>query len=96
MNRIEQSYKPMYLHRKLGMAIQDTVADAFHYDFNLIVEEYDLYQQMTPKMQNELIQFIFGRFMSNFKYFFNSCERGFKNEFVIWLYARVHSPSMTL
>ena len=40
MKRIELSYKPHYLHPKLGKQIQDTVRDAFHYDFNLIVEEY--------------------------------------------------------
>jgi len=43
MRRIELSYKPYYMPRKLGKSIQDTVADAFHFDFNLIVEEYNLY-----------------------------------------------------
>ncbi len=44
MKRIELSYKPYYLHPKLGKLIQDTVSDAFHFDNNLIVEEYNLYQ----------------------------------------------------
>lgn len=44
LKRIELSYKPNYMHPKLGKQITDTVRDAFHYDFNLIVEEYDLYQ----------------------------------------------------
>jgi len=43
MKRIELSYKPYFMHPKLNKQIQDTVADAFHFDFNLIVEEYDLY-----------------------------------------------------
>lgn len=47
-------------------------------------------------MQTELIKLIFGRFMNNFKYFFNSCEQGFKNEFVIWLYCRIHLPSRVI
>ena len=34
--------------------------------------------------------------MNNFKYFFNSCEQGFKNEFVIWLYCRIHLPSRVI
>ena len=50
MKRIERSYKPYYLPRDLGKQIQDTVADAFHFDFNLIVEEYNLYHQLSPKM----------------------------------------------
>jgi len=55
-----------------------------------------MYQQLTPKMQTELINLIFGRFVSHFKYFFNSCEQGFKNEFIIWLYVRVHYPNAEL
>ena len=43
-------------------------------------------------MQTELINKIFSRFISRFKYFFNSCESGFRNEFVIYLYARIHGP----
>ena len=68
--------------------------DAFHYDFNLIVEEYCLYQQLTPKMQIELINKIFGKFIVTFKHFFNSCEIGFRNEFIIWLLARNYRPNM--
>ena len=96
MKRIELSYKPHYLHPKLGKQISDTVRDAFHYDFNLIVEEYDLYQQLTPKMQIELINKIFGKFIITFKHFFNSCEIGFRNEFIIWLLARNYSPNMVV
>ena len=55
MRRVELSYKPHFLHPKLGSDIQATVSDAFHFDHNLIVEEYSLYQQLTPKMQTELI-----------------------------------------
>ena len=47
-------------------------------------------------MQTELIKLIFGKFMSRFKHFFNSCETGFRNEFIIWLYARVHSPNKVI
>lgn len=41
-------------------------------------------------MQTELIMKIFSKFISRFKYFFNSCEVGFRNEFIIWLFARVY------
>ena len=47
-------------------------------------------------MQTELIKQIFGKFISRFKHFFNSCETGFRNEFIIWLYARVHSPNKVI
>ena len=40
MKRIELSYKPYYMHPKLNKRISSTVSDAFHFDFNLIVEEF--------------------------------------------------------
>ena len=52
-----------------------------------------MYQQLTPKMQTELINLIFKEFLGRFKFFFNSCDIGFRNEFIIWLYARVHKPN---
>ena len=91
MKRIERSYKPYYMPNPLARRIQDTVEEAFRSDFNLIVEEFDLYQMLTPKMQTELIHKLFNKFIARFKYFFNSCEVGFRNEFVIWMFARKHS-----
>ena len=40
-----------------------------------------------------MINKIFGKFISMFKHFFNSCEIGFRNEFIIQLYARVYRPN---
>lgn len=90
MKRIERSYKPYYMPNPLARSIQDTVEEAFRSDYNLIVEEFDLYQMLAPKMQTELIQKLFSRFINRFRYFFNSCEVGFRNEFVIYLFARKH------
>ena len=56
------------------------------------MEEFSFYQQLPPKMQTELIDKIFKSFIKRFDHFFNSCEIGFRNEFVIWLHARVHKP----
>ena len=47
-------------------------------------------------MQTELINKIFGKFISMFKHFFNSCEIGFRNEFIIYLYARVYPSNTTI
>ena len=43
MKRIERSYKPYYMPPLLGQNIITTVTEAFHFDYNLIVEEYTLY-----------------------------------------------------
>ena len=96
MKRVERSYKPFYMPPQLAKRIQDTVQEAFRSDYNLIVEEYKLYQQLTPKMQTELIQKIFNKFIARFKYFFNSCEIGFRNEFIIWMYARSYIPGTVI
>ena len=58
----------------------------------MIVEEYDFYQQLPHKMQTELINKLFNKFMKQFGYFFGPCEKGFRNECVIWLYSRVYAP----
>jgi len=83
MKRIEKSYKPHFMHPKMGKSIQTTVSQAFHFDFNIVVEEYSLYQQLTPKMQTELIEKLFKSFIKQFHHLFHSCEQGFRNEFII-------------
>jgi hypothetical protein len=35
--------------------IRKYVEQAFLYDFNLVIEEFQFYQQITPKMQTDLI-----------------------------------------
>ena len=51
---------------------------------------------LAPKMQTELIQKLFSKFIGRFRYFFNSCEVGFRNEFVIWMFARQHVAGATI
>ena len=77
------------LYRKINL----TVIDACRFDFNMIVEEFDLYQSLSPKLQTELIELLFKKFINRFKYFFGPCEIGFRNEFVIQLYNRIHAPT---
>lgn len=47
-------------------------------------------------MQTELIQKLFNKFINRFRYFFNSCEVGFRNEFIIYMYARKHTAGSTI
>ena len=70
------------------------VRDAFLYDFNLIVEEFTMYQQLTPKMQNSLISTldVLKEFQLRYDHFFGSCEQGFKNEFIMQMYFRQINP----
>jgi len=65
------------------------ISDAFRYDFNLIVEDFPFYQQLTPKMKTELIRTTFSDFKKKFSHFFDPCQQGFTNEFIINMYTRI-------
>lgn len=66
------------------------------YDFNLVIEEFQFYQQITPKMQTELIQSTrtFKDFEKTFSHFFDECERGFTNDLIINMLCRFYMHDM--
>jgi hypothetical protein len=70
--------------------IRSYVEQAFLHDFNLVIEEFPFYQELTPKMQTTLIEKtkVFNEFEKHFKHFFDECERGFTNEVIINLFCR--------
>lgn len=92
IKKIENSNKPYYINPILYNQIRSFVVNAFLYDFNLVIEEFEFYQQITPKMQTELIQNIrvFKEFEKSFAHFFSECERGFTNELIMSLYCRIY------
>jgi hypothetical protein len=55
IKKIERSNKPYYIPPDLYSNIKQYVHDAFMYDFNLIIEEFNFYQQIPPKMQTEIM-----------------------------------------
>lgn len=50
--------------------------DAFQNDFNMLVEEFDMYERLPPRLQTYLIENLdsFKSFKLKFDHFFNSCE----------------------
>ena len=55
----------------------------------MIIEEYDFWPLITPRMQTDLINHLFQEgFIDNFNLFFNHCEVGFTNELIVNLYVR--------
>jgi signal-transduction protein with cAMP-binding, CBS, and nucleotidyltransferase domain len=74
--------------------IRNYVEEAFYFDFNLVIEEFEFYHQMTPKMQTDLIKStrVFREFEKAFNHFFDECERGFTNELIINMYCRINTP----
>lgn len=83
IKKIEKSNKPLHINSQLYKSIGGYIRDAFLFDFNLIVEEFNFHQKLPPKDQTALIEQIFGDFIKKFDHFFGPCEIGFKNEFVI-------------
>jgi len=55
IKKIEKSNKPFHIQPTLYNDIRRYVEQAFLYDFNLVIEEFPFYQQITPKMQTDLI-----------------------------------------
>jgi hypothetical protein len=47
-------------------------------------------------MQTEIMQTIFKDFQTHFKHFFEYCERGFVNELIINMFARIYEPDLTM
>ena len=94
IKKIEKSNKPFHIQPTLYNDIRKYVEQAFKYDFNLVIEEFSFYQQITPKMQTELIQNtrVFQEFEKSFNHFFDECERGFTNELIINMFCRLYTP----
>lgn len=55
IKKIEKSNKPFHIQPTLYNDIRKYVEQAFLFDFNLVIEEFQFYQQITPKMQTDLI-----------------------------------------
>ena len=62
------------------------------HDFNLVIEEFEFYSQITPQMQTALIKNtrVFKEFERSFNHFFEECERGFINELIISMFCRIY------
>lgn len=67
-------------------SLHDTVKKSlyrsFRRDFNTITEEYDLYEKLTPSMQNELISYLFSDVKRIFSDVFDGCEQAFINQVI--------------
>ena len=50
VKKIEKSNYPSHLQPRLYNDIRKYVEQAYKYDFNLLIEEFDFYKQITPQM----------------------------------------------
>ena len=61
---------------------------SFSKDHNMVIEEFDFYQKLAPKMQSEVIEHCFADTLRQFKHAFFQSEDAFRNELVINMYQR--------
>ena len=71
------------LKESLTDKIIESFYESFSCDINMIVEEFNFYQMLPPKMQSELVDYLFYDILDRFKHVFNFCENGFRNELMI-------------
>ena len=96
MQKLEDSHGLLHISPGLYSDIILNVEFAFIMDFNMIIEEHDFYFALTPKMQTDLINFLFFDFKKQYASFFDPCEQGFTNELIVNLYARNQPPNQQL
>lgn len=84
----QSAVRPYYIPTPLYLSIAETVEESFKNDHNLIIEEFQFYNQLSPKDQTKLINLIFEDFKRNFRHFFDPCDCGFVNEVIINLFSR--------
>lgn len=73
--------------------MRKNLEDAFEYDFNVIIEEFTFYHNLSPQLRSYLAIELFGPFESQFHLFFGELERLFINEVIINLFARTYKPN---
>ena len=95
MQQANSTIYNLYIPADLYLSVSETVEEAFKNDHNLIIEEFQFYQQLSPKMQTDLINLIFGEFRRNFRHFFDPCDTGFINEIIISLLSRRYPKAKT-
>ena len=81
--KVQRPLRPDMLKEGLTDKIFESFYESFSCDINMIVEEFNFYQMLPPKMQSELVDYLFYDILDRFKHVFNFCENGFRNELMI-------------
>lgn len=93
MVKLERCNWPRSLDPERLIAIRKNLENAFRYDFNVIIEEFDFYEHLSPQLRTKLVIELFGPFESKFHLFFGELDRLFINEVIINMFARIYKPN---
>ena len=91
--KIQRKGEGSFLNAATYSNIDYNIEQSFFKDFNMIVEEFPFYGQLTKKMQTDLIQHLFGDFKEQFNHVLGPLEEGFSNELIIQMYSRFYMPN---
>ena len=75
--RLEKCNSQEKIHNGLYHRIKEFVQDAFVYDFNLIIEEFNFYMELPPNIQNRISESLFKTFKNQFSNLFLNTDLGF-------------------
>lgn len=75
--RLENCNKEEKIPNQLYHSIKEFIQDAFVYDYNLIIEEFEFYNQLPSHLQNKISESLFKTFKQQFSMFFMNTDIGF-------------------
>lgn len=80
---LEKANFPKPLPSDLYEKVKADLWPSFRNDPCLIMDEFDFYQQLSPQLQDILIEKLFGHIIYTFDDLLNGCERLFINNLVV-------------
>ena len=80
---LEKANFPEPLPSDLYETIKAVLWPSFRNDPCLIMSEFDFYQQLSPKLQDKLIERLFGHIINTFQGLLTGCERLFINNMIV-------------
>lgn len=89
------SYSPTTLQVR-SRAASRPIQDAFVYDYNVIIEQFNFYDELPAELQNRVSHCLFSTFKTQFNHFFLNTDIGFQNQFIINMYVRIFEPGKYL
>jgi len=94
--RLENCNKQSKIPNKLYHSIKEFIQDAFVYDFNLIIEEFNFYYELPASIQNKISDSLFKTFKRQFNHFFLNTDIGFQHQLIVNMYCRIYEPGKVL
>lgn len=58
----------------------------------MIIEEFEIYQDLSSKLKVKVVKQVFEGFIEKFNLFFAELDQGFVSEVVVNLFARTYKP----